>query len=312
MIAISLETHRELYHDWQSALTFCRTLPDVSPREPVTFHMFWRQRRGGVFRRPRPFGRKQSLPVKAFFATQDLSRCSLVLWSDEDLSGNEWLRPFASSLTCRIYQPEAEARGTPLVDRPAIYGQRDSRVWRDGDLFRALVLHNYGGVYVDLDMVLLRSLGALLDQEFIYQWEGFDDMYNGALMHLWKGSDFARELIVGCMTIPPGEFNWGRENLRRAIDHGLMMTVFPSPFFDTDWLATPEFKPFQKTPQSADLFEGAFAWHWHNRWDEPIQEGSKFQLLEARIDEKLRDLGFSTGPSDRRPDSTGPGVGRIL
>ena len=291
MIAISLETHRELYHDWQKALAFCRTLPDVSPREPVTFHMFWRERRRGVFRKARPFGRKQALPVKAFFATQDLDRCSLVLWSDDDLTGNEWLKPFASSLTFRIYRPEDEVRGTPIADRPAVYDQRDGRVWRDGDLFRNLILHNYGGVYVDMDMVLLRSLGALLDQEFIYQWEDFDDLTNGALMHLRRGGDFARELLVGCMTIPPSDFAWNRENYKRAIDRGLRMTVFPSAFFDTDWVATSDFKPFVKTPDSANLFDGAFAWHWHNRWDEPIHEGSKFQLLEARIDETLRRAG---------------------
>ena len=128
--------------------------------------------------------------------------------------------PFAPHLTCRVYDPAAEVRGTPLEHWPALYGQQDHRVWRDGDLFRILALHNYGGVYVDMDMVLLRSLGALLDQEFIYQWERFDDMYNGAIMHLRKGSAFARELIAGVMAIPPGEFNWGRENLRRAIERG--------------------------------------------------------------------------------------------
>jgi hypothetical protein len=299
VIAISPDTHADLYHDWRSALTFCRTLPDVSPREPVTFHMFWRQRRAGFWRKVRPFGRKQALAVKAFFATQDLSRCSLVLWSNEDLSRNPWLRPFAPQLRFRIYQPEAEARGTELAGRPELYGQQDGRAWRDADLFRILALHNYGGVYVDMDMVLLRSLGVLLDQEFVYQWDRFDGVYNNALMHVRKRGDFARELINGVIAIPPGRFNWGRENLRRAIDRGCAVTVFPSPFFNTEWQADPRFKPFEKTPNSANLYDGAFAWHWHNRWDEPIQEGSKFQRLEARIERKLLEMGVLTGASGR-------------
>jgi hypothetical protein len=259
LIAISPDTHRELYRDWRKALTFCQTLPDVSPREPVTFHMFWRQRRAGFWRKVRPFGRKQALPVKAFFATQDLSRCSLVLWSNEDLSRNAWLRPFAPHLTFRIYQPEAEVRGTDLADRPELYRQQDRRVWRDGDLFRILALHNFGGVYVDMDM----------------------------------------ELIAGVMALPPGQFNWGRENLRRAVGRGRAITVFPSPFFNTEWQADPRFKPFENTPNSANMYDGAFAWHWHNRWDEPIQEGSKFQRLEARIDRKLLESGLPTGSSGR-------------
>jgi hypothetical protein len=119
-------------------------------------------------------------------------------------------------------------------------------------------------------------------------------------MHLRKGGDFARELILGVMAIPAGDYNWGRENLRRAIDRGHQITVFPSPFFDTEWQADPRFKPFQNTLNSANFYEGAFGWHWHNRWDEPIREGSKFQLLEARIDEMLMGMGFSTGPSRQR------------
>ena len=186
-----------------------------------------------------------------------------------------------------------EARGTPLEAMPAIYRQRDRRVWRDGDLFRALVLHNYGGVYVDMDMVLLRSLGALLSQEFVYQWENYDGAYNGALMHLWKGSDFARELIHGIIEILPGDSNWGRANFRRAFDRGVRITVFPSSFFDTEWQADLHFEPFKKTPGSAALYDGAFAWHWHNRWDQPIQAGSKFQRLEARTDQKLIQMGFT-------------------
>ena len=297
MIAIAPDTHYELYHDWQQALAFCRALPEVGPREPVTFHMFWRGRRAGFLRKARPFGRKQALPVKAFFATQDLSRCTLVLWGDEDLSHNPWLTPFAGHLTCRVYEPEVEVRGTALEARHDLYGQQDRRVWRDGDLFRILALHNYGGVYVDMDMVLLRSLGALVDQEFIYQWDKFDGVYNGAIMHLRQHGAFARELIAGVMELPAGDYNWGRENLRRAIDRGTPITVFPSPFFNTEWQADPRFEPFKRTPASANLYDGAFAWHWHNRWDERIEPGSKFQLLEARIDAQLIRLGLVPGTS---------------
>ena len=102
-----------------------------------------------------------------------------------------------------------------------------------------------------MDMVLLRSLGALLSQEFIYQWDVSDGKYNGALMHLRQGSEFARELIAGVLAIPPGEFNWGKENLKRAIRCGRAITVFPCPFFDTEWHADPRFQPFKNTPNSS-------------------------------------------------------------
>ncbi len=240
----------------------------------------------------RRFGRKQALPVKAFFATQDLSACSLVLWSDQDLSANEWLRPFLPRLTLRVYDPAAEARGTPLEAHPRIYRARDSRVYRDGDLFRILVLHNYGGVYADMDTVLLRSLGVFLDQEFVYQWDKYDDMYAPALMRLRKGGAFARELVQGLIEIKPGKYNWGRENVKRAVHRGHPITVFPSPFFNTEWQADPHFEPFRRTPHSANFYDGAFAWHWHNKWDAAIEEGCKFQLLEAHFDRRLAEMGL--------------------
>ena len=287
MIHISPATHAELYHDWRKALEFCRSLPDAPPREPITFHMYWRERGPGLWPKVRPFGRKQALPVKAFLATQDRSLSQLLLWSDADLSSNRWLQPLLPCITLRFYDPAKEARGTPLEAHPAIYRQRDRRAYRDGDLFRILVLHNYGGVYADMDTVLLRSLGVLLDQEFVYQWDRFDDAYAPALMRLRQGSAFARELINGVLEIPPGKYNWGRENVKRAIERGRAITVFPSPFFNTEWQADPGFKPFRNTPASGNFYDGAFAWHWHNQWDEPIEQGSKFQRLEAYMDERL-------------------------
>jgi hypothetical protein len=291
MVPVSLDTHYELYHDWRKAIAFCRTLPDVSPSERVTFHMYWRERFGRFWPTVRPFGRKQALPVKAFVATQDLSMCSLVLWSDRDLSNNEWLQPFLPHLTLRVYDAAAEARGTSLEGHPRVYRQRDARAYRDGDLFRVLVLYKYGGIYADMDTVLLRSLGVFLDQEFLYQWESFDDKYAPALLRLRQGSAFARALVDGLIEIPAGKYNWGRENMCRAFKLGHRIAVFPSPFFNTEWQAVPRFEPFKKMPYSSELYDGAFAWHWHNKWDEPIEQGSKFQLLEALIDERLARMG---------------------
>ena len=107
-------------------------------------------------------------------------------------------------------------------------------------------------------------------------------------MALRAGSEFARELIRGVIEIPAGKYNWGRENLLRAIDRGRPIAVFPSPFFDTEWQANDDFEPFRKTAAATNFFEGAFSWHWHNRWDEPIEAGSKFQLLEARVDDVIQ------------------------
>ncbi len=295
MIAVSPATHAELYHDWQRAIAFCRTLPDVSPPAPVTFHAYWRERYGRLWKRVRRFGRKQALPIKAFLATQDLERCSLVLWSDGDLSSNEWVRPLLPYITHKIYDASVESRGTPLDAHPDICGQRDARAYRDGDLFRSLILYKYGGVYFDMDVVLLRSLGVFLDQEFVYQWDRFDDMYVSALTHVRAGSAFAREMLAGIVEIPPGKYNWGRENIRRAFERGHRITVLPSPFFDTDWQAAAAFTPFANVSPPVALHDGAFAWHWHNQWDAEIEAGSKFERLERIVEARLSAQGLMAG-----------------
>jgi hypothetical protein len=289
----------ELYTDWRAALAFCQAIPDTPPPGPAAFHLYWRQQRGGWFGRPRPFGRKQALPVKSFFATQDLSRCTLTIWSDADLSANAWLRPFRDRIVFRTYRVEQEVRGTALEDRPDVYGAEDRRVWRDGDLFRILVLHNYGGVYIDTDVVLLRGLGPLLDREFIYQWEDFADQYNGAIMHAVRGSAFARELIAGVIELRPGGFAWGRDNLRRAVTRGCDVTVWPCAFFDAEWQEQHVFSGFRRAATPIDPYAGAFAWHWHNQWDASIEDGSRFHLYETQIERRLAARGFPPGLEGR-------------
>jgi hypothetical protein len=288
-VDVSLATHYELYHHWRTSLAFCQTLPDISPSQPTLFHVFWREDtpRLRVLRRSRRFGRKQALSVRAFLATQDLACCTLWLWSDHDLSHNPWVRPLLQHVQLKVYDVRREVRGTPLEHLPRVYTQRDGRAYRDADLFRILALHNYGGVYADMDTVLLRSLGVFLDQEFTYQWDRFDDLCANALVHLRRGGPFARELLLGCAAIPPGKYNWGRENFKRAFQHGVRISVFPSPFFNTEWQADPRHEPFKRMARCAEMYRGAFAWHWHNRWDERIEAGSKFQLLEVEIERRL-------------------------
>ena len=104
--------------------------------------------------------------------------------------------------------------------------------------------------------------------------------------------------------------------MQRAIERGRSITVFPSPFFNTEWQADPAFEPFKNTPQSTNLYEGAFAWHWHNRWEQPIEPGSKFQLLESRIDAQLAGDGRvrPLTAAGRRPDrgaASGPSAACI-
>ena len=81
-------------------------------------------------------------------------------------------------------------------------------------------------------------------------------------------------------------------------------TVFPSSFFDTQWLIS---KVSVEESVIADnemfdvpvadksrLFLEAFAWHWHNSSNKnktPVKD-SKFYMLEKLIDKKLKEKGI--------------------
>ena len=42
-----------------------------------------------------------------------------------------------------------------------------------------------------------------------------------------------------------------------------------------------------KKEDNINLFDGAFTWHWHNKWNDNIEEGSKFEILEKITNENF-------------------------
>lgn len=247
----------------------------------------------------RPFGRKQILPIKSFIATQPEHYC-LTLWSNTDLTRNELLKPWLNRISFRLYDPVEEGKDTLLCGSSNLI-RDDAMVYSGGDLFRALILHNYGGVYVDMDSVFLRQFSALFATEFMYKWSFQKDMISSAVMYLHKRSELAQELLRGIIELPYGGTNWGCQNNMRAFAKK-PFRVFPCAFFNPEWqikltaqqkLDMPDFaEPFKINPYTNEMYPGSFVWHWHNRWEEPIQPGCKFEILETKTDQRLKELGL--------------------
>lgn len=212
---------------------------DQLPREQRTnYHTYWRADL-------EPFSDRQEWMLKSFFATQDLSRSTLILWTN-DIKLADHLR---IAIYLRAYPPAFEvraadivdlARGTALEGSPRLIGTTDSKAWVDGDLVRLLVIWKLGGVWVDMDSLLTRDLAPLLDHEFVTQWDCYgmrlcfktlsvsftacsiifspsDKIYqpmNGALMHFHKHSPYLCEAfhIMASPSNPPphpGSTDWG-------------------------------------------------------------------------------------------------------
>ncbi len=304
MIDISYEKNPELYTDYTKGLELLSNVKDEDysyPEDIVPFHIYTEIKTD-----------KELECVKSFLATQNLEKTKLILWSDYDISDNQLLDPYRHLLDCRRYDAIEEAKGTKLEDHPIwiIGDTSDTKHYMKSGILRFLVTHKYGGVWADMDMVLLRDFKPILDQEWAYMWGSEVDFANfgpcAAIMNLNRQSEHSVRCLDEICTTPIHKDS-------TILDHMLLakvysrspFTVFPSTFFNTEWLIYISDHSLLKRIQddwfynktgiaNEYLFLEAFAWHWHNSSSKgfPIEEGSKFDLLRKRTNKLLKDKGI--------------------
>ena len=163
------------------------------------------------------------------------------------------------------------SRYNSLVSLPNIKGPYAADLAYASDIFRFVVLHNYGGIYFDLDILFLRDFNEIKINKWVSQW-GTEWCGNACVMKLPKNHDLIETIYNKYQKpfYPTTTF---------ILDNILDITILPSTFFDPLWRgpdAIPddsrinfkEFDDFFET--SIDLynfFKGTFAYHWHNRWN---------------------------------------------
>ncbi|KZT25795.1 hypothetical protein NEOLEDRAFT_340566 [Neolentinus lepideus HHB14362 ss-1] len=159
--------------------------------------------------------------LRSFFATQPRSASKLILWSNGDLLPNpilsNFLTRYPQSFELRAVDIPELAKGTPLEGTDYINGSgvNDKKAWVDGDLIRLLVVWNDGGIWVDMDMLLTRSLDPLWEHEFVIQWDCYDkplQPFNGALLSFHKHSPYLCLMFEIMKLSPapkPASTDWG-------------------------------------------------------------------------------------------------------
>ncbi|KAI0327552.1 glycosyltransferase family 32 protein [Cubamyces sp. BRFM 1775] len=285
----------------------------IPPDERVQYHTYWRTDLAA-------FGPRQEWMLKSFFATQDLERSRLILWSNGDLSNNailqKWLRRYPNSFALKVVDYQTLARGTEL-EGSELLNVNDSKAWIDGDLVRLLVIWAYGGVWVDMDSLLTRNLAPLLEHEFVTQWDCYDKKYvpmNGALMHFRKHSPYLCEAFHVMVTSPPprkGTTDWGAllylKLRRRLLAESIPpFKVLPFCFSDARSCRLDNRLPDPFAPDPADgrwtmgygrerggeldkALGKVFSVHLHNQWEKPYPNGGWVErLLLQRYDERIR------------------------
>lgn len=100
-----------------------------------------------------PLTPRHEAMFQSFFATQNLKRSTLMLWSNSDLTQDPVVRKYSQaypgSFSVKILPPEATGNEIQV---------QLNTLWQ------------HGGVWVDLDILLTRDLEPLLEHEFVVEW----------------------------------------------------------------------------------------------------------------------------------------------
>jgi len=300
-VNVGFETNPELYSDYKACLEFLRNIKNSDysyPKEKVKFHIYTEIKTA-----------KELMAIKSYLATQNLEKTELIVWSDYDISDNILIQPYKKYITLKVYNPMHEAVGTPLEGNKKLK-LKDGLYYLQSDLARILLLYKYGGVWYDMDVILLRDFKPILKQEYMYQWGGETDFEKqGACATVIAGktkSEFMTYLMKELMRTKAkaNSVCWGKKMFAR-IYRKYSFNILPCGFFNTEWCMGGEKNNylgseiesrwfFNPLNNDQHLFLEAFAWHWHNSSKKKFNvfPGSKFDLLEKFIDKKLQERGI--------------------
>ena len=250
----------------------------------IIFHVYWY---GNI-------SRKQLLCIKSYLKTQNLEKTKLWVWLDYKTftDKNVDIIPKHKNIEIKKYIPNNEAKNTPL-EKYQHLNQQAFLKFRS-DIARILFLYNYGGLYYDLDMILLKDLMPLLGVEFCYTWSYLKKGNNG-ILRLFKKSDSSIHLINKYYKLRNKPFVvWFNQFI---FTNDVNIICFPSVMFDPVWILHDKKKKskysklnnldnfFKKTDENINNFfyNQIFAYHWHSRNNYNIEKNSYFEKIELKF-----------------------------
>ncbi len=278
--------------------------PDSPPLERIPVHFYWMG----------SFGAKQALSIKSFLATHNPASSECWLWVDtaeavDAAHTNPHLAPLLPLVRVKHFRLEEETRGTPFEGQDWLRGKLTPAAI--SDIIRYAVLHNYGGLYADIDTLFLRDIDELRacvdDVDCAYQWS-YIPRAASAYLRMRAGGPLIVDLMQAACAArtahPDALFSFERK-------HPGDFLILPSSSFSPLWLRVDGkdnatgpvpfnrfsgffrrfgwfFRRDPKIRTSLDFFPGAYAYHWHNMWRVPEHADSYAGLLDAEFNDRLR------------------------
>lgn len=253
------------------------------------YHVYWYGK----------LGRKQNLCIRSYLATQNLENTELWVWLDDDTYDLNTELLLHKNIQYKRYEPTKEVIGTPFIDYKLLE-QRDNLKFRS-DIARIIFLYKYGGLYLDLDMILIRDLNPLLQEEFCYSWSYLKKGNNG-ILRLKKGSNLCNSIIKKYKS-SPSPFNLHNQKFFLGYNHRYIFTdeidilCYPAVMFDPVWVLhdLKQVSKYSKLCNLDDFFKTTdedvskffnnkiFAYHWHSRNNYKIEKDSYFEKFEKKF-----------------------------
>ena len=258
--------------------------------EITIFHVYWYGK----------LDRKQILCINSYLKTQNLSKTKLWVWLDYKTFTNENINliPKHKNIEIKKYIPNEEAKGTLFEKNIHINNEKYLKF--RSDLARVIFLYKYGGVYYDLDMILLKDFDSLLNIEFCYTWS-LKNTANNGLLRLFKNSNICKNIIEkynNFLKDKKKNFDYMVRIIHKNIyTSELNIYCLPCVLFDPVWIlhdtkGKSKYSNlnnfdnfFKKTDDNINNFfdNKIFAYHWHSRNNAKIEKDSYFERFELQF-----------------------------
>lgn len=191
---------------------------NMNGKSMLNFHLWTKCVHGPKNCWDKKFVQHQLLLYKAFLVTQDLNFSHLTHWMppfeyDMYLKSDsvEEVHSMAPFIVMRPFYYETEIIDTPLYNSDyfrnlsSLYQVPGFYVGTESDIIRMVILHNYGGVWLDEDAIPLTDLyniTAGVNLQFIPGFTVGQNSYNNHIMHVLKKSKLARRKLEIMLMLP--------------------------------------------------------------------------------------------------------------
>ena len=267
--------------------------------EPLLFHAYWKG----------PLLEKHVTSVQSCWLhnmrdDSVRSRRRIVVWTDDaglHRTNASLLSQFAQleGVELRLLDIHEEAKGSPIQNSNVLHVSGATLLSFYSDVVRYALLHRYGGVWFDLDILWLRPIDPLLltfdTRIMVYSWQA-EGYPNGAVFISLQSR--SAQLASAIHFILSRRRGFGFQEAALTYDLPLDFLVLPCSWFDPGWQLNPlgsvwrQFilsRPSSLQRCTWDNFHaGAFAFHWHNQWTDPINATSCMSDLQRDLQRSIQ------------------------